>query len=338
MVAMQEALNDAVAAVRARDWLIAEAKAREILRRNPTHVRAMHILGGAHHDRGDDLEAIRLFHQAIAIRPDFIPAYRTLTSSYMGLRRYEEAGRVFQRWAQLQPDDPEVQHMMAALTRSNTPARCSESYVKSLFNSFSASFDAVLVGGLAYRGPQLVASVLASALGDDESGLDVLDAGCGTGLCGPQVRRYARKLVGVDLAENMLDRARERACYDDLIASDLCTFMSDRPDAFDLIISADVIIYFGSLDTVLQAAFEALRTGGTFVFTLEALLDDSPDSYRLLASGRYSHRESYVSHSVSAAGFGVCDIQSEFLRWEFNERVIGLVAVAKKTMRKEDAV
>ena len=36
----------------------------------------------------------------------------------------------------------------------------------------------------------------------------VLDAGCGTGLCGPLLRPYAKRLVGVDLSSGMLERAR----------------------------------------------------------------------------------------------------------------------------------
>ena len=38
--------------------------------------------------------------------------------------------------------------------------------------------------------------------------LDVLDLGCGTGLCGPLLRPYARALAGVDLSPQMLERMR----------------------------------------------------------------------------------------------------------------------------------
>ena len=38
----------------------------------------------------------------------------------------------------------------------------------------------------------------------------MLDAGCGTGLCGPLIAPHARRLVGVDLSGQMLAHARER--------------------------------------------------------------------------------------------------------------------------------
>ena len=47
--------------------------------------------------------------------------------------------------------------------------------------------------------------------------LDVLDAGCGTGLCGPLLAPYARRLIGVDLSEGMLALAKEKHVYDALI-------------------------------------------------------------------------------------------------------------------------
>ena len=49
----------------------------------------------------------------------------------------------------------------------------------------------------------VVASLVAGAIKDSglepAGSLDVLDAGCGTGLCGPLVKPYARSLVGVAL-------------------------------------------------------------------------------------------------------------------------------------------
>ena len=44
----------------------------------------------------------------------------------------------------------------------------------------------------------------------------ILDAGCGTGLCGPLVAPHAQRLTGVDLSAGMLAQASEKGVYDEL--------------------------------------------------------------------------------------------------------------------------
>ena len=51
--------------------------------------------------------------------------------------------------------------------------------------------------------------------------LDVLDAGCGTGLCGALVAPFARRLLGVDLSEGMLAHAMEKSVYHELFKAKL---------------------------------------------------------------------------------------------------------------------
>ncbi len=77
--------------------------------------------------------------------------------------------------------------------------------------------------------------------------LVVLDAGCGTGLCGPLLRPYASRLVGVDLSGGMLDHARRKEIYTDLVQSELTEFLAAQQRAFDVIVAADTLVYFGDL-------------------------------------------------------------------------------------------
>jgi predicted TPR repeat methyltransferase len=41
-----------------------------------------------------------------------------------------------------------------------------------------------------------------------------VDLGCGTGLMGPLLRSHVSVLEGVDLSTAMVEKARERGCYD----------------------------------------------------------------------------------------------------------------------------
>ena len=99
--------------------------------------------------------------------------------------------------------------MLAACSGHDVPPRASDAFVEKTFDSFAASFDSKLAK-LQYRAPALVAEMLADSDLEASKTLDVLDAGCGTGLCGPLIAPYARRLVGVDLSARMLAQAQAR--------------------------------------------------------------------------------------------------------------------------------
>jgi predicted TPR repeat methyltransferase len=188
--------------------------------------------------------------------------------------------------------------MLSACTGRDIPARASDQYVEKTFDSFAASFESKLAK-LSYRAPALVSAMLDDAALEPSKSLDVLDAGCGTGLCGPLVAPYARRLTGIDLSAGMLAQAREKHVYDELLQAELTGYLRGHTAAFDVIVSADTLVYFGALDDVVAAAAGALRPGGLFIFTLEhdeaesAGLRESDDGgapgYRLPTHGRYTH-------------------------------------------------
>ena len=77
----------------------------------------------------------------------------------------------------------------------------------------------------------------------------------------------------------------------------------DHREAFDLIVSADTLVYFGCLRNVVAAFAGALRPNGHLVFTLEHAAGDGADAgYRLELHGRYSHTRAYVAQLLASAG------------------------------------
>jgi predicted TPR repeat methyltransferase len=308
----------------------AEAAYRTAIRLNPDHIDAYTNLGVLLTGLKRTDEAVACFCKVIVLRPKHREARRLLALAHCTLGEIDEAVAIFEEWLGEEPEDPIARHMLAACTGRDVPARASNGFVAETFDSFAASFESKLAK-LSYRAPALVAAMLENSGRKPSKSLDVLDAGCGTGLCGPLVVPYARRLAGVDLSAGMLALAKEKNVYDELIEGELTEYLRDHKVAFDLIVSADTLVYFGGLEDVLAAAAGALRRDGLLIFTLEhAAVRNAPTGYRLELHGRYSHSREYVERLLTGAGL-VPEIVEAELRMESGTPVAGLVIRAAKS-------
>ena len=307
----------------------AEAAYRTAIQLNPNHIDAYTNLGVLLGGLQRTEEAAECYCRVITLRPKHREARRLLALAHCTLGEFSEAVHIFDEWLEEEPADPIALHMRAACTGRNVPARASDGFVERTFDSFAASFESKLEK-LSYRAPALVAAMLETSTFSRSKNIDVLDAGCGTGLCGPLIAPYARTLVGVDLSEGMIARAKEKDVYDALIKSELTGYLRKNSNAFDVIVAADTLVYFGDLEAVTCAAAGALRPNGIFVFTLEEAVEDEPAvGHHLEFHGRYTHSRRHVERVLAAAGLCSEIVHAE-LRTEAGAPVAGLVVRARK--------
>jgi len=265
----------------------------------------------------------------------FVDALQTLAHVYYRLGRRDEARAVYQQWAEEVPDDPTPRHMLAATSGQEVPDRADDRYIVETFDGFAESFDQQLTT-LGYSAPQLVAASLIVHPLYLTGRAAVLDAGCGTGWCGPLLRSTAGRLVGVDLSPGMLALARQRGVYDELHESELTAFMRSRPAAFDIIVLADVLCYFGRLEPAIDAAHDALLSGGLLSFSVEALAEAPAEAgFELAAHGRYSHTRRYLEHVMVDSGFGPPSIDEVVLRHEMGEPVKGYLVTGRRAVSSD---
>ena len=240
--------------------------------------------------------------------------------------RRDEARAAYERCDELRPGDAEVEHLLVALRDGPAPSRASDRYLRSLYSRFSSFYDDSMVDDLEYRAPALLGRAVASAVGT-RADLDVLDLGCGTGLAAAQLRGRARRLVGVDLSNSMIEVARRRGSYDALHVAEVTAFLAhDARDAFHLITACDTLIYFGDLRQVIVPATRWLRPGGLIAFTVERS-DLAP--FQLTDSGRFAHHVDHVREVAGESALTVVSVDDAVLRYEYGSAVDGLVVVLK---------
>jgi predicted TPR repeat methyltransferase len=304
---------------------------------------------------GRPQEALSCFDTALALRPGHATGHRQRGDALLALGRRDEAIAAYRQARALAEDPSQIDFALAALGVGAAPERAPAAYVKALFDQYAGHFDRHLTDVLGYRTPAL----LVQAIGRHVAGAELatVDLGCGTGLCAPFLRPISRSLLGVDLSGNMLAKARATGLYDELVCADAGTVLEGRQRAFDLVVAADVLVYFGDLHALFAQVRAALRPGGWFCFSTEALDEGAPresalhrtalhrtalhrtalhqTDYRLLPSNRYAHTLAYLERLADAHGLAVREASRAAVRSEHGIEVDGHLLVLRAPARPD---
>jgi predicted TPR repeat methyltransferase len=306
-----------------------EQALRHAVERDPACADAWYNLSTTLIKQGRVHDGLVAHSKAVALWPEDVQSRQEVIRALLLLDERERAAKLLREWLASEPNNPVAQHMLAACESDNrAPERASDGYVQQVFDGFAASFDAKLEA-LDYQAPALVVEALRRAIGADSAALDIVDAGCGTGLCGPGLKPWARTLAGCDLSVGMLRRAKVRKVYDVLHQAELTHYLSTQPESFDAVVSADTLCYFGALEGALTAARRSLRSGGWLIFTVEALNSDDERAHLLQTNGRYAHGVAYARAALLQARFDVIEIEPQTLRQEAGEPVRGWLVMAR---------
>lgn len=275
---------------------------------------------------GDLVAAADLFSQAIEEAPGWAAAYlaRGLTLERLGdatgARHSLETASALDSAGLL--GAALHLHRLEGAAPSSMPA----SYVATLFDQYAPRFDAHLVEGLGYRGPEIIADAL---VGVDPGTGTGLDLGCGTGLMGRRLARPGLVLDGIDLSSAMLTQAEATGRYRHLWQGD-CVAVSQglSPESYDLAVAADVLVYIGDLRPLCAAVARTLKPDGLFAATVQTRAGDRFD---LGSELRFRHGDGYLRSCLDEAGLAPLRMAACVTRQEKGIGVPGLVFVARRS-------
>jgi predicted TPR repeat methyltransferase len=291
----------------------------------PQWAEAYSAQGSALQRLGEFAAALDSYDHALRLKPDYALAHYYRGNTLRSMERKDEAIAAY-RAALAHGDNPEtIAFALASLGVGETPAVLPPEYVRSLFDQYANHFDQHLTEVLHYQTPSYLDDMLRRVA--PATNLDTVDLGCGTGLCAPYLKAYSRRLDGVDLSRQMLDKAAERGLYDELACEDLTSYLDHRAADCDLAVAADVFVYIGDLAPVFQAVHRALRANGRFCFSVEA--GDDAD-YTLRPSKRYAHSRDYLERLAAATGFTILAVEALTARQENTAPIDALALILGK--------
>jgi predicted TPR repeat methyltransferase len=265
----------------------------------------------------DHQAASELYEQTLELVPDYAPAWFELGKAYIALNN-PEAKAAFARCLALEPDDRLGAGLY--LTHDMSPA-----YVTSLFDSYAHKFDTHLTQSLHYRGPKMLRLAVEEYCSHHNQSHQfdtIIDLGCGTGLSGVEFAHMTSKLIGCDLSAAMVEQARRKNIYSDLLVEDAITCLSKY--TADLVLAVDVLVYMGDLQPLFTSIKQRLTTNGLFVFSTQ---HHDGSGYTLGSDMRYAHSVTYIEQLAKTCGLSVETIQQVSMRQDRGVDVAGLIVI-----------
>ena len=305
---------------------VAEAVAwgRKAVESNPDADGAQYILGVMSLEAGDPAGALPALRRAAQLASRHTGAMAAVAMAETALGNVSAAELAWQIVLTLDPKNVAARHMLSSLQGFGV-SQLPVDYVEKHFDEDAKHYDHLR--SFSYRAPQDIADLLAAQSREFRRWLDV---GCGTGLVAEALGGSAKfdASVGIDASSKMLDQAREKNFYGDLLHGEAVTFLNAMSEPFDLITAVDVFPYVGDLAALMPAVAQRLAPKGVFAYSAERLAEGT---YKLEPSGRFNHAPAYIEKLARTAGFMPVAQREVTLRIERGRPVAGIIGLLEKS-------
>ena len=275
---------------------------------------------------GRHRDAVETLERAVRRHPELAALRFHLGATWRRLAEPEKAAMQLRRSLALDPEDLLGAAAELATLDAGT-ADLPATYIRALFDQYADDFERNLIENLGYRGPGLLRRAVERCWPIPAGGADILDLGCGIGLAATAFRDVARRIDGVDLSPRMIEKAARRGVYDSLEVADAVAAMAVSAPRWNLILAADMLVYYADLAPLFSAAARALPPGGALAATAETAAGTAPV---LKQTRRFGHPESHLRQAAATAGLRVALLEPASARTEKGQPVPGHVLVLAK--------
>ena len=305
----------------------AEASYNLAIQHNPNNINAYLGLGTLYSFQGNYDKAEQNLQYASQLNPYHQEVMFNLGFLHYLKKSFDDAATYFKKTIEIDPNHHNATYLLAAVTGDDTPEHSPESFVRGLFDHYAETFDDHLVKSLSYNTPNNMFEIYNEHVKAEQTG-NLLDLGCGTGLSSEKSHSIYDHLVGIDLSENMLSKAKEKNIYNELHSVDISAYLNDTTLMFDLVVASDVFVYIGNIENIFKQLHNRQNAQGYFVFSVEKSFNH--DSFHLRSTGRYSHNQDYINSILDNAGYNMIQATPKVIRNEKGSNIEGIIYLCQK--------
>ena len=262
---------------------------------SPLICEAFAKLARRHHQ---DVRVIEHLNETVSEHPALDFAWFYLSVALLAEGDLRSGGDAMARYIELDPSDRLGGRLkLGASGAEDIPNRPTSAYLKNFYRIRAHTWDQTVKEN--YNGHDLILAAVEESIREIGRNGHVLDVGCGSGSLGKRLKSLVKRLDGVDISPEMAAVAKSKGVYEVIEVADLVDFLSQKHEAYDLIVSAAVLFHFRSLDKVLILMANALRHSGQLIFTVFKSADGTS---RLNEHNFFEHPWSEIKAAIIAAG------------------------------------
>ena len=133
-----------------------------------------------------------------------------------------------------------------------------------LLRRISSDGETGFCDGSAYKGFSKLEKLLGTRIWEETKDKVVIDFGCGDGDDSVEMaKRGARKVIGIDIRERALEKARKTALAHGV--ADRCTFTTQTDEKADVILSMDAFEHFDDPAAILRIMRKLVKDDGSVI-------------------------------------------------------------------------
>ncbi|MGL9732543.1 MAG: methyltransferase [Wolbachia sp.] len=206
----------------------------------------------------------------------------------------------FMKTLKLDSNYEEASYYINKMTNQASIKKLPKNLIKQYFDYTGKYFVEHWLIAKQYRGHKLTHTVITEIINNSNSALNILDLGCGTGICGHflKIHNTENCITGVDISNRMLNIARGcfingKPVYNELIHMEMTDFLKkERNYSYDVIIFIEVLHYLHNFRVELELAKRSINKKGAIICLIRRKEGEGID---FVNKGDYfCHSENYI--------------------------------------------
>ncbi len=202
---------------------------------------------------------------------------------YIQKQKLKKARKHLQEALKIQEHYPEANYYLNKITKKDSINFVPQQIIQEKFDYISSYYVDMYIGQQKYRGYKIALHEILSYLNDRSRESNILEIGCGTGVCGHflKVNHVGKSIIGVDISQEMLNIAAKcnvhnQDVYDSLFHMSDSQYFSEYnvTEKFDIVLAIDVLGSEKDLHNTLSNYKNALKKSGIIVAIVRALESD----------------------------------------------------------------